>query len=52
MDSVEVKERIDTVCWVANIALLSMKRYRSILEDPKMFSTVFPGTSFENPKIR
>lgn len=51
MDSVEAKERIDTVCWVVNIALLSMNRYRTILEDPKMFSTVFPGTSFENPKI-
>lgn len=51
MDSVEAKERIDTVCWVVNIALLSMKKYRTILEDPKMFSTVFPGTPFENPKI-
>jgi hypothetical protein len=51
MDSVEAKERVDTVCWVCNISLLSMQRYRTILQDPKMFSIVFPKVSFANPKI-
>jgi len=51
MDSIEAKDRIDTVFWVINISLLSMARYIAILKDRKVFSTVFPNVSFENPKI-
>ena len=51
MDIVEVKDRISTVCWVSNVSLLSIKRYRIILKNQEMFSTVFPGKSFENLEI-
>ncbi len=47
----EAAERVDTIHWVAHAAMLSMQRYRIILEDRPKFEAVFPGVSFENPKI-
>lgn len=51
MRSSEAKDRIDTIYWVFNVALISINRYRVILKKPHMFSVVFPQVSFENPKI-
>lgn len=33
------------------MAMLSYERYKEILSDPTSFSAVFPGVSFEDPKI-
>jgi hypothetical protein len=44
-------DRVDTIHWVAHVAMLTMDRYRQILSDSGAFSAVFPGVSFDNPKI-
>jgi hypothetical protein len=47
----EAFERIDTIHWTFHVAMLSMSRYREILSDEKIFSSLFPNVPFENPKI-
>ena len=51
MESKELKERIETIYFVSNMAFLSYQRYMHILSDPKMFSSVFPMVNSDNPKI-
>lgn len=43
--------RLDTIHWVSNLAMMSATRYREILRDPAIFSTVFPGVNPDNPTI-
>lgn len=43
--------RLDTIHWVANLAIVSTTRYREILRDPATFKAVYPGLAFENPTI-
>lgn len=43
--------RIETAHWVSHVALLSMNRYRSLLQDKVAFDAIFPGVDFTNPKI-
>jgi len=43
--------RIDTIHWVAHTAMISMERYRRVLSDRGAFAVIYPGVSFDNPKI-
>ena len=51
MDSKELKDRIETIFFVSNMAFLGYQRYIKILSDPKIFACVFGGTPSDNPKI-
>lgn len=51
IEAQEAFARVDTICWVSHVAMLSVARYRQILSDHLSFSAVFPGVSFDNPKI-
>jgi len=47
----EAVDRINTIHWVTHVAMISMERYRLILTNPVVFASVFPGASFDNPRI-
>lgn len=47
----EAIDRVDTIHWSTHMAILSYTRYKEILSNKKLFETVFPGISFDNPKI-
>lgn len=52
MDIIELKGRIDTIYSVICSALLTRERYNEILKNASIFTVVFPGVEFENPKIQ
>ena len=51
MDANEVKERLDVIYWVTNMALISYQRYKKILLDTKMLKLIFPNIRSNNPII-
>lgn len=50
-ESIETLNRVDTVQWVANVAMITYGRYVQILSDERVCQQVFPGVSTENPGI-
>lgn len=51
IDKFELKQRIDTIYSVVNLAMISQQRYIKILNDKNIFSLVFPNVEFSNLKI-
>ena len=45
-------DRVDTIHWVAHVAMLSMGRYREILSDSNTFSNNFVGTTSDGRVAR
>lgn len=52
MTGIEAKDKVNTICWVGNLALMTYSRYKEILDQENLFKCIFPNVRFENPTIK